>query len=455
MTDVVDVLGIGFGPSNLGLAIALDEWNQSAAPEAPVTAAFLEKQSCFGWHRGMLIDDATMQVSFLKDLVTMRNPTSDFAFVSYLHSRGRLADFINHKILFPLRIEFHDYLEWAAERMDQFVSYGQEVTDVLPVVDDGTVVAFDVVARATEGAAAGTTTVRRARNVVVAVGLVPSVPPEATLGPRIWHNLDLLDRVETLPATPEPRRFVVVGAGQSAAEAVEFLHRRFPSAEVCSVFARYGYVPSDDTPFANRIFDPEAVDVYFGASEAIKRRLFDYHRNTNYSVVDEDLIKELYRREYQEKVQGEQRLRMFNASRVVDARPVGDEVEVEVEFLPDGERTLLSADAIVYATGYRPGDALALLGQAGQLVRQRSDGAPEVARDYRLRTTASSEAGLYLQGGTEHAHGITSTLLSNLAVRCGEIVESIVAGSGSGSDGGSGSARAALQEGDLASAVRS
>lgn len=445
----VDVLGIGFGPSNLALAIAIDERNRSSAADSPVRATFLEKQPRFGWHRGMLIDDATMQVSFLKDLVTMRNPASDFGFVSYLHSRGRLADFINHKILFPLRIEFHDYLEWAAERMAELVTYGREVTDVVPVLEEGTVVAFDVEAREGE---TGRTSVHRARNVVVAVGLGPSLPPDVTLGPRIWHNLDLLARLETLPTAPAPRRFVVVGAGQSAAESVELLHRQFPTAEVCSVFARYGYAPSDDTSFANRIFDPDAVDVYFGASEAVKRRLFDYHRNTNYSVVDEDLIKELYRREYQEKVQGRQRLRMLKASRVVEARPVADEVEVEVEFLPSGERTSLSADAVVYATGYQPTDALALLGQAGRLVARRPDGTAEVARDYQLVMNASHDAGLYVQGGTEHAHGITSTLLSNVAVRCGEIVDSVVTRSGDCRRAAS--APSPLREGELASSLR-
>ena len=141
-----------------------------------------------------------------------------------------------------------------------------------------------------------------------------------TRGPRVWHNLDLLQRVEAFPTEPEPRRFVVVGAGQSAAEVVDFLHRRFPTAEVCSVFARYGYTPADDTPFANRIFDPEAVDHYFGAGDGVKRMLFDYHRNTNYSVVDVDLIEELYRREYQEQVLGRRRLRMMNASQVVGPR---------------------------------------------------------------------------------------------------------------------------------------
>ncbi|MFD6073701.1 SidA/IucD/PvdA family monooxygenase, partial [Amycolatopsis lurida] len=114
---VYDVVGVGFGPSNLALAIAVTEHNTAPGAET-VTAHFLERQVRFGWHRGMLIDNATMQVSFLKDLATMRNPTSSFSFLSYLHSKDRLVDFINHKNLFPLRIEFHDYFEWAAEKVD-------------------------------------------------------------------------------------------------------------------------------------------------------------------------------------------------------------------------------------------------------------------------------------------------------------------------------------------------
>ncbi|HEU5108903.1 MAG TPA: SidA/IucD/PvdA family monooxygenase, partial [Micromonosporaceae bacterium] len=66
---VYDVVGVGFGPSNLALAIAIEEHNR-ARPDAGLTGLFLERQPRFGWHRGMLIDDATMQVSFLKDLVT-------------------------------------------------------------------------------------------------------------------------------------------------------------------------------------------------------------------------------------------------------------------------------------------------------------------------------------------------------------------------------------------------
>jgi L-ornithine N5-oxygenase len=35
--------------------------------------------------------------------------------------------------------------------------------------------------------------------------------------------------------------------------------------------------------------------------------------------------------------------------------------------------------------------------------------------------------GIYLQGGTEHTHGLTSSLLSNIAIRTGEIADSIIA----------------------------
>ncbi len=139
---VFDLVGVGFGPSNLALAIAVHERADAAAP--PVRALFLERQAAFGWHRGMLIEDATMQVSFLKDLVTMRDPTSSFSFLCYLHERGRLIDFVNHKSLFPLRVEFHDYLEWAALRVRHMVRYGQDVTAVRPVVTDGVVDAYDV-----------------------------------------------------------------------------------------------------------------------------------------------------------------------------------------------------------------------------------------------------------------------------------------------------------------------
>jgi L-ornithine N5-oxygenase len=422
--EVVDVVGIGFGPSNLALAVALAEHNAAVPPGERLSYRFVERQERFGWHRGMLLEDATMQISYLKDLVTLRNPTSPFTFLAYLHDRDRLVDFINYGSAFPTRLEFHDYLEWAAERFAGVVEYGAEVTEVVPVEGDGAVELAEVL-----GFHGDSGPMRiRARNVVLATGLTPNVPRGVTLGPRVWHNRDLLHRA---PQLRTATRCAVVGAGQSAAETVDYLHRTYPDAEVHAVFARYGYSPADDSSFANRIFDPAAVDDFYDAPDPIKKMIMGYHANTNYSVVDPDLITELYRRHYHERVAGRERLRFHNVSRVADVVDTGDRVELAVESLIDGARDVLTADVVVYATGYRPTDPLWLLDPALAAACTRDDAdRPEVRRDYRLATDPTPhgrpvEVGLFVQGATEHTHGITSTLLSTVAVRAGEIAAAL------------------------------
>ncbi|GGJ92044.1 lysine/ornithine N-monooxygenase [Streptomyces camponoticapitis] len=417
---VYDLIGIGFGPSNVAMSIAVSEHNARVGRQEPVTAHFFEQQPRFGWHRGMLIDDATMQVSFLKDLVTLRNPTSEFSFLCYLQSKGRLIDFINHKNLFPLRVEFHDYFEWAAAKVDDSASYGHEVVGVTPVVRDGATEYLDVTVRSGEGLA-----VHRARNLVIGTGLRPRMPEGVERGERVWHNSELLKRVDELEGS-SPSRFVVVGAGQSAAENVAYLHRRFPEAEICAVFSRYGYSPADDSAFANRIFDPEAVDQYFAAPEDVKGRLMDYHGNTNYSVVDIDLIDDLYRQMYREKVLGTERLRFINVSRLVDVKETGDRARATVKSLVTGEETFLDADVVVFATGYGPADPVGLLGEVADRCLRDDEGRVRVERDYRVATDLGLSCGIYLQGGTEHTHGITSSLLSNTAIRVGEILDSLL-----------------------------
>ncbi|EST33570.1 lysine N(6)-hydroxylase/L-ornithine N(5)-oxygenase family protein [Streptomyces niveus] len=418
---VYDLIGIGFGPSNVAMSIAVTEHNARVGRQECVTAHFFEQQPRFGWHRGMLIDDATMQVSFLKDLVTLRNPTSEFSFLCYLKSKGRLIDFINHKNLFPLRVEFHDYFEWAAAKVDDMVSYGHEVVAVTPVLhEDGTVEYLDVTVRSGEGLV-----VHRARNLVIGTGLRPQMPEGVERGDRVWHNSELLKKVDGLAGT-SPSRFVVVGAGQSAAENVAYLHRRFPEAEVCAVFSRYGYSPADDSGFANRIFDPEAVDQYFAAPDEVKNRLMDYHGNTNYSVVDIDLIDDLYRQSYQEKVLGTERLRFINVSRLVDVKETPDKARATVKSLVTGEETFLDADVVVFATGYDQADPVGLLGDVAERCLRDDGGRVRVERDYRIATDDDLRCGIYLQGGTEHTHGITSSLLSNTAIRVGEILDSLL-----------------------------
>ncbi|MGC5562269.1 lysine N(6)-hydroxylase/L-ornithine N(5)-oxygenase family protein [Streptomyces sp. FR-108] len=430
--EIYDVVGIGFGPSNLSLAIALEEY-RSKAPETGITSLFFERQPSFGWHRNMLLPSTTMQISFLKDLVTFRNPTSSFSFVAYLHASGRLPRFVNNQDFFPTRQEFHQYLEWAQARVADRIVYGAEVKSIRPPSDTAPERSDRLLLEVSEGGGR-TTRVVEARNVVISTGLVPSMPDGTERDERVWHSSEFLEQYRRTDPR-ELRRVAVAGAGQSAAEITRFLYDELPHAQVCAVIPSYGYAVADDTPFANQVFDRGAVDDYYFGTEQARDAFWRYHRNTNYSVVDDDVIRDLYRRWYDDEVRGVQRLEFLNLTRVAGVKRVGAETRVCLRGGPDAEVRELDFDAVVCATGYDPMEPAGLLGELDPLCVRDTAGRYRVERDYRIVTAPEMRCGVYLQGGTEHTHGLTSSLLSNIAVRSGEIVDSIVARStGSGAE---------------------
>ncbi|MFG1791100.1 lysine N(6)-hydroxylase/L-ornithine N(5)-oxygenase family protein [Nocardia sp. NPDC049149] len=410
--EIVDIAGIGFGPSNLALAIALEEHNQSLPPAQRLTARFVEAKERFAWHPGMLLPGATMQISFLKDLVTQRNARSRYSFLNYLQEHERLTDFINLQTFRPTRLEFQDYLRWAARTVSAAVDYGTTAVEVTAAGE-----CFEI---RLDGRAGG---VLRARNIVVAVGLSARLPEGVTASARIFHSHRLLPQLEALPPLRH-NRFVVIGAGQSAAEVVGHLHQGYQDACVHAVFGKYGLSPATDSPYANRIFDPAAVDDFYAASPELRRQLMSYHRGTNYSAVEPGLIDQLYAHEYAERVAGNRRLFMHGASIVAMVAESNGEVRVDVTHGPTGLTETLLCDAVVCATGFRPGDIRAVLGGLAASVAFEAEGA-QVTRDYRLVPTAPLPGDIYLQGGVEHTHGLSSSLLSNIAVRTGEIVRSV------------------------------
>ncbi len=66
---ILDAVGVGLGPFNLSTAALLE-------PLTKLNTRFFEREKEFQWHPGLLFSDATIQVSFLKDLVTLADPQS-------------------------------------------------------------------------------------------------------------------------------------------------------------------------------------------------------------------------------------------------------------------------------------------------------------------------------------------------------------------------------------------
>ncbi|WP_268800674.1 lysine N(6)-hydroxylase/L-ornithine N(5)-oxygenase family protein [Pseudomonas huanghezhanensis] len=424
MELVYDYIGIGFGPSNLALAIATQE-HAAANGQAP-QVCFLEKKPAFNWHEGMLIDGSTMQISFLKDLVTLRNPASRFSFINYLNERGRLQDFINLKTFFPTREEYTDYLTWAASHFADQTHYGEDVIAVEPFYHDGRFVAVDVLSRGADGAVSR----RRARNLVFGIGGIPTVPApfEGVKDSRVLHSSRYRGGIESVLGSfagvrgSAPVKVAVVGGGQSAAEIFEDLASRFDHVDATLVIRGTALKPSDDSPFVNQIFNPSFTDTIFNHSEERRDALFNEFRNTNYSVVDTDLIESIFQRLYHQKVRGEVRHQLLTNREVVHAE-IGD-AGIEL-FLRDAINDRTDSehfDVVVLATGYRRDYHRQLLAGLEDCI----DGAA-VDRQYRLPMRPGSEARVFLQGCCEDSHGLSDTLLSVLAIRSQEVVESIFA----------------------------
>ncbi|WP_373388223.1 lysine N(6)-hydroxylase/L-ornithine N(5)-oxygenase family protein [Pseudomonas alcaligenes] len=407
-----DVIGLGFGPANLAIAVALEE--DRRVREHGLRYCFLEKKPAFEWHGGMLLDDSRMQISFLKDLATLRNPSSRYTFVNYLHQKRRLEAFINISTFTPSRLEYNDYLSWAASHFAERVHYGEEVIGVEPVLDGGEVSRVKVISRLADGR----TRARITRNLVVSIGGEPAVPELfRTLRDdgRVIHSAQYLERIQGIA---EPRRIAVIGSGQSAAEIFSDLCGRYPNAEVSMVMRSQAMRPADDSPFVNEIFDPAYTDVVYGQAPEEREAFIQANAQTNYSVVNLDLIESIYHRLYQQKVTGHAPHSLLT-QRSIEAVEAGAEgIRLGLNG-PEGREERLF-DAVVLATGYRRDGYKRLL--AG-LQAHLGEG---VGRDYRLCCPPQMSAGIYLQGCCESSHGLSDTLLSVLAIRSQEVVDALL-----------------------------
>ena len=215
--------------------------------------AFIERQSTFGWHVGMQIAGAKMQISFLKDLATFRNPRSRFTFLNYLFAKNRLVSFTNLSSFLPSRLEYQDYMSWCAGAFRDLVHYGTVVIDVAPASKNRNtqqVESFTVTTKALES---GQISEFRTRHVVVAAGGRPKLPSAFLNMPRIPQNIIHSSRYVTdidklLTSREKDYKIAIIGGGQSGVEIFCDLQTRFPNAYTSLIIRSAALRPSDDSP---------------------------------------------------------------------------------------------------------------------------------------------------------------------------------------------------------------
>lgn len=396
-----DVVGAGLGPTNLSLAALLE-------PLPEIRARFFEAQREFRWHCGIMVPGAQLQVSYLKDLVTLVDPSNPLSFLNYLAKGGRLYRFLIAHAHNCSRQEFECYYRWAAEQLKS-IRWEHRVERV--ELHGGM---FRVWCAGAEPVAA--------RNVVLGSGRRPVLPDFAARlhGDTVLHSSELITRSPRVTG----RDVLVIGAGQSGAEVVGHLLSQELPRSLTWVSSRVGFLPLDDSPFTNEWFHPAYVDHFYGLPAERRRMLLERQRMAS-DGISESLLRDIYRRLYELDVLTPGRLahRLVAGHRVIDLVRDNGRLVAGMHDEDTGEITTCAADVVICCTGYRAEFPDYLEPLRGRLLD--GDGRLRVRRDYSLDWDGPGDARLYVQNFAEESHGIADPNLSLAAWRSARIINAI------------------------------
>jgi L-ornithine N5-monooxygenase len=410
----VELLAVGAGPSNLALAVALEEL---APDDLARDTLIVERAASVQWQQGLLLPWAKSQASFLKDLVTLRNPQSEFSFLNYLHTVGRLDDFINMGSWMPYRVEFSDYFQWVANTLSKInLQLNTGCTALQPQRDsDGELTGW--LARLTDG-----TTVS-CRYLVIGVGRDAHVPPVFAGLPasRLVHSTQYRELVSGLDKE-FPYRVAVIGSAQSSAEMYRSLQDDLPNSHIDWVMRSVAIGAYDKTKFTNELYYPSYVDRFFEARPEAREQLLREMHNTNYAGIEPPFVDDLYSEHYLDGLVKQDRRRMITMADVITAEATDGEVVLEIADRRTGAVTELHEDLVFLGTGF--------VREMPALIRQLGDALGldhiQANRQYRLILDEPASGACYLQGVNDATHGIGDPLLSVVAIRAGEIVTDIL-----------------------------
>jgi lysine N6-hydroxylase len=364
-----DVIGVGLGPFNLGLAALLDP--------TELDAVFFDDKPAFAWHPGLMLPGAEIQVPFLADLVTLADPTSPYTFLNYLHARGRLFRFYFHERFHVLRAEYEAYCRWVAASLPSCV-FSHRVDAIRPVRGG-----WAVWARGVE---------HRARHVVLGVGCVPWVPECARGLPHSSGYLALRD--EALGAGS----VTVIGSGQSAAEIFADLleHAR---GRVDWFTRSSGFLPMEYSKLGLEHFSPEYT-AYFHALPEPRRDALRATQSLLYKGIDAGTSERIYDLLYRRSVDGAEPNVRYSAR--CELRGVDGRYRLALHQLDQDVAFTHETDVVILATGYEP----APLPLPAGLVAEDASGRPVVELDYRLRLADGTPSTLFVQNAELHTHGV-------------------------------------------------
>ncbi len=420
-TSILDIIGVGFGPANIALAVALEE----LYPEK--SFLFVDGKKKIIWQDEMLFENAldiysNIQNSPYRDLATPRNPRSRYTFLNYLHENDLFWQQLNLNMSMPLRPDFANYIAWVASQFENNFRGGTIIKSIK-------VEQNHYILHTQNG------DMLRAKHISLGTGRPPNIPEEF----RGVKNLNCIHFTSyntsmARMASNGIKRLAIIGSSQTAAEIVLQVTKTYPDIEVDVIMRRFGFPLKDTTPFVSEIYFPEFTDLYYKADEELKRRIDRDVYGTNYGTADEDVITEIYQQIYYDKLANRNKLTLHRLAQINSVRDVKDgengEDGIELSITEELNSTSFKKkyDGVILATGFvnygpHPQNQKIpeiLSGVKHLLVLKNR--AISVGRQYDLALTQDAPGCLLMNGLCEVTHGMGDAgSISLMALRAQDI----------------------------------
>ena len=399
-----DLVGIGIGPFNLSLAALLYKKNN-------LKINFLDQKSKFEWHPELMFDDAPMQTSYLKDLVTPVDPKSPFSFLNYLVENGQFYQFVNTGRDVITRLEFEAYMKWVALKLDEILNFSSTVEKVEYLGDK-----FLIKSRSYE---------LETKNLCIASGPVPNIPEctRSYLGKNIFHSKS--KQIQNLSLSN--RRVLIVGGGQTGVETFRnVLNDKWGRAEsVKLITGRENLQPLDEGPFTNEIFSPDFVSHFYNVKQESKDNFTKsllLASDGNTPTYLQELYNELYLDKYYKKnfIPYE----ISPMSWLCDIEKTNSGYNAKIENKLNEKYLTQNFDIIILSTGFCTRLPSFLKG-IEDLIEFDEYNRPRVEIDYKFKTK-TGENKIYAMNYSRHGHGVADPQTSLMSWRSSVIANKVL-----------------------------
>jgi lysine N6-hydroxylase len=401
------LIGIGIGPFNLGLAALIE-------PVAEASAVFFDQSESFDWHPGLMLPNATLQVPFMADLVTLADPTNKYSFLNYCKQTGRIYPFYIRENFNILRKEYNCYCQWVATQLSN-CRFGYEVTGVTYNND-----LYEVTVRRSK---TGKLETYYAERLALGTGTQPYMPAfiDRNQLPGVIHTSQYLHHKEKLFNSGS---VAVIGSGQSAAEIFQDLLPAIQQGMQLSWFTRSPrFYPMEYSKLTLELTSPEYVDYFYNLPEERRKKLLS-KQNPLYKGINYDLINDIYDQLYEMSVDNVSLpVNIRSNMRLENISTAEEDGLYELSFTETEQQEAYQCQAnyVVLATGYKYKEPAFLQGIAERINRQ-PDGLFQVQRDYTIDVNGEE---IFIQNAELHTHGFVTPDLGMGAYRNAHIINKV------------------------------